>query len=122
MNNSKAMVTQMILVKLNGSQNNNKNKTNAPKGIMVSIEIISIHVILERQSRLYLCMCECICIYMGILGKYINGNIGKCIVYINVYTCLYICVYMYIQVKRRSHECEKQKSGCMWEVRVGKGK
>lgn len=85
---------------------------------MVSIEIISIHVILERQSRLYLCMDGLYVYIYGNIGEYINGNIGK---YMCVYKYIYLFVYMYIQAKR-SHECEKQKSGCMWEVGVGKGK
>lgn len=67
---------------------------------MVSIEIISIHVILERQSRLYLYMDGlyiCVYIYMEILGEYINGNIGK---YMCVYKYIYLFVYMYIQAKK----------------------
>lgn len=74
---------------------------------MVSIEIISIHVILERQSRLYLCMDDYMCIY---IWKYWGIYKWK---YWEIYVCIYgFFVYMYIQAKR-SHECEKQKSGCM---------
>lgn len=77
---------------------------------MVSIEIISIHVILERQSRLYLCMDDYMCVYIyGNIGEYINGNIGK---YMCVYMVfLYICTYKQkeaMNVRNRNQgACEK---------------